>query len=149
ASFWLRVVADRPTLAPAWVGLGETALARQRFDEVESAAQALARLPGTTAEADVLRAVGLSARGRTEEARHTLGSAIARHPAAVAPRLILSRVLLVEGRDPHAAEQALRDVLRLDPANPEAQRNLEALWHNTTAGAAGRAKDILFTQGVV
>ena len=41
--------------------------------------------------------------------------------------MILSHVLLKEGRDPDAAERALRDVLELEPSNAEARNNLAVL----------------------
>jgi hypothetical protein len=41
--------------------------------------------------------------------------------------VILSHVLLQEGRDPQAAEKALHDVLALDPNHREARHNLAAL----------------------
>jgi hypothetical protein len=56
-----------------------------------------------------------------------LESAIAAHPRALWPRVILTHVLLQEGKDWLAAERALRDVLALDPEHQEAQRNLEVL----------------------
>jgi hypothetical protein len=45
----------------------------------------------------------------------------------VRPRVLLSHVLLQEGKDPAAAEQALRAVLALDPGDAEAQHNLQVL----------------------
>jgi hypothetical protein len=36
-------------------------------------------------------------------------------------------VLLVEGRDPAAAEKALQDVLQLDPGHAHSLKNLEIL----------------------
>jgi hypothetical protein len=39
----------------------------------------------------------------------------------------LINILLQEGRDLPAAEQALRDILALDPENAEAQHNLSIL----------------------
>src|SRR5262249_34448561 len=59
------------------------------------------------------------------EARRLLEDTIARHPQAVQPRLIRSRVLLEQGAD--ETEQALVDVLALDAGNPEARHNLDAL----------------------
>ena len=52
---------------------------------------------------------------------------IASAPNAVRPRLILSLVLLQEGRDLAAAERALRDVLAIEPEHPSAKQNLAAL----------------------
>jgi hypothetical protein len=48
-------------------------------------------------------------------------------PSALRARIYLSHALLQEGKDWVAAEQALRDILKLDPANAEAKHNLEIL----------------------
>jgi hypothetical protein len=45
----------------------------------------------------------------------------------VKPWVILTHILLQEGRDPRAAEAALRALLALDPAHAEAQHNLAVL----------------------
>jgi hypothetical protein len=52
---------------------------------------------------------------------------IADHPLAVWPRVILAHVLLQQGQDWAAAEQALRDVLALDPGNAECRHNLNVV----------------------
>jgi tetratricopeptide (TPR) repeat protein len=57
-------------------------------------------------------------------ARQVLEPAILQTLQALPLRVLLSRVLLEEGRDPLAAEQALRDVLALDPTHAEARHNL-------------------------
>jgi Tfp pilus assembly protein PilF len=54
-------------------------------------------------------------------------SARRRAPQALRPRVLLSRVLLQEGRDLAAAEKALRDVLAMDPNHAEAKHNLAIL----------------------
>ena len=41
--------------------------------------------------------------------------------------MLLSFLLLQEGRDLAAAERALREVLALDPENPDAKQNLAVL----------------------
>jgi hypothetical protein len=41
--------------------------------------------------------------------------------------VLLSQVLLQEGRDWEAAERALRDVLTLEPNHKETQHNLQTL----------------------
>ncbi len=44
--------------------------------------------------------------------------------------VILSHALLQEGKDWQQAEEALRTVLRLDPGNAEARKNLALLLAN-------------------
>jgi hypothetical protein len=78
-------------------------------------------------EAAVLRARGHLGRREFDAARHVLEAAVARSPGAVWPRVILTHVLLQEGRDWAAAERALRDVLALDPGHAEARQNLDLL----------------------
>jgi len=78
-------------------------------------------------EAAVLRARAELARQHFAEARRRLEQTIGEYAQAVWPRVILSHVLLQEGRDLAAAEQTLRDVLRLDPLHVEARNNLSVL----------------------
>jgi hypothetical protein len=54
---------------------------------------------------------------------------------------VLSHVLLQEGRDPAAAEQALHAVLELDPQSAEARHNLALLLRERE----GQARDAVFT----
>ena len=61
------------------------------------------------------------------EGRRLLEAAITLAPGSIRPRMVLGQCYLVEGRDPGAAEQALNDVLRLDPSNAIARQNLSAL----------------------
>jgi hypothetical protein len=75
----------------------------------------------------VLRARGLLARREFDAARQLLHAAIAQEPTALLPRVVLSYVLLQEGRNPAAAAQALLDVLALCPEHAEARRNLAVL----------------------
>jgi hypothetical protein len=78
-------------------------------------------------EAAMLRARAEMARRDFPAARQRLEEAVGRWPRAVWPRVILSHALLQEGRDPAAAEAALRAVLALDPGHREAQHNLALL----------------------
>jgi GT2 family glycosyltransferase/tetratricopeptide (TPR) repeat protein len=124
---WQLALAEQPDFTPSWLGLAEVYLAQQRADDLE---QLLGRLEGSPeAEVDVavLRARQHLAGREFGPAREILGAAIARQPQALWPRVILSHVLLQEGQDWDAAEQALRDVLALDPHHPEANGNLTLL----------------------
>jgi hypothetical protein len=56
-----------------------------------------------------------------------LDEAIAAHPQVVGFHVLLSQVLLKEGADLEAAEQALLNVLRLSPAHADARHNLQVL----------------------
>src|SRR5262245_26518417 len=85
--------------------------------------------PASQAEIDAVVAQAREhlAQRRLAEARQAAEQAIARAPYALRPRVLLSHALLQEGRDWDAAEQALREVLRLDPRSEEAWRNLVTL----------------------
>ncbi len=130
---WRAVVAERPGFLPAWAELAELYLAQGRWDDFDDA---VGRLPaeGPYAAATlVLRARGLLARKQHGAARSLLEQAIALAPRDLVARQLLSRALLDEGRDPAAMEQALRDLVRLEPRLPEAWRHLA-----TVVGSQGR-----------
>jgi tetratricopeptide (TPR) repeat protein len=126
---WLAVLAEQPDFTAARLGLGELYLAQGRWQEVEEVSSRLQADPRTQVEAAVLRAQKHLAWREFTAARQILQEAIARDPQALGPRLVLSRVLLAEGRDPAATVQALRDVLALEPNHSEARTNLIALGH--------------------
>lgn len=64
---------------------------------------------------------------RYRDARTLLESAIVNHPTQLAPRVLLTHVLLDEGADWPAAEMALLNVLEMAPEHAEARHNLEVL----------------------
>ncbi|HJT75610.1 MAG TPA: tetratricopeptide repeat protein, partial [Gemmataceae bacterium] len=124
---WRAAVAEQPSFVPGWLGLAELYLADGCWPELEGIARHLVGEAGADMEADVLRARGHLARQEFADARRLLERVIARFPGEVWPRVILSHVLLQEGKDWEAAEQALRDVLALQPGHAEARRNLAVL----------------------
>jgi tetratricopeptide (TPR) repeat protein len=124
---WRDLLAGQADFLPALAGLGELYLEEQRWEHTEEMAGRLAQCPGGAGEALVLRGRAALALGEFAAARTLLEQALAQAPAAVSPRLYLSHVLLQEGRDPAAAEQALRALLALDPSQAGAWRNLAVL----------------------
>jgi tetratricopeptide (TPR) repeat protein len=147
---WKATVQEQPSFALAWLGLGELYLAQKRYADVEAIISRLEKgdghlLPerldptgsgGCCAQkapvpffvgAKVLRARLNMARKDFASARSLLEGAIGRAPGEVLLWEVLSHALLQEGSDCPAAERALRKVLELDPANPEARRNLALL----------------------
>jgi tetratricopeptide (TPR) repeat protein len=124
---WCLAVAERPDFIPGWLGLAEVYLACQRWVDLDAVASQLEKFPDGLSRASVLRARSHLARRDFAEARGRVQEAIDAAPDALFPRLILSHVLLQEGRDWNAAERALRDVLALAPAHPEARHNLSLL----------------------
>jgi glycosyltransferase involved in cell wall biosynthesis/Flp pilus assembly protein TadD len=124
---WRLVAAERPDFLPGWLGLGETALRQGDWPLLEEAARRLDSLHAGPVEAAVLRGRGLLARREFTAARAALEAACARFPQELAARVVLTHVLLQEGKDLDAAEQALRDLLALAPEHAEARHNLDLL----------------------
>ena len=136
---WRLAVRERPDFLPAWVGLGNAAVALNDVAGLDEATAALERLPGGPQEAGLLRVHALLSRRDFSAARQAAESVAAGHPHSVKARELLSFALLQEGRDPEAAERALRDVLALDPAHPDATNNLSLLL-----GRRLRGRDAVF-----
>ncbi len=126
-ALWRAALEEQPGFVPAWLGLGELLLAQSRWEELDQVNRQLRAIPQGAIEAEVLCARGHLARREFAAARQLLEQAIRQAPRQVWPRVILSHVLLQEGRDWGAAENALRSVLTLDPNHAEARRNLAVL----------------------
>jgi GT2 family glycosyltransferase/predicted Zn-dependent protease len=141
---WKAVTAERPEFLPAWLALAELYLGQQRWLELDETVRHLEALPQGRLEAAVLTARGELARRDFAAARQRLERVIGEHPQAVWPRVILSHVLLQEGRDLAAAERALRDVLALDPQHAEARGNLAVLLQERQRAASNQ----VFTENV-
>jgi len=122
-----QVLQDRPDSPQARLALAEIYLAQQRFQELDQVLAPLENDSKFAVDAAVLRGCGLRLRGEFAAARQLMTATIARDPNAINPRLLLSHVLLMEGRDWAAAEKALYDVLALDPQNADARHNLAVL----------------------
>jgi GT2 family glycosyltransferase/tetratricopeptide (TPR) repeat protein len=137
---WRTALEEKPDFPPAVLGIGELCLGQGRWDELEAAARRLEGDAGGSMEASVLRARGHLARQEFPVAMQLLHDIITAYPQAVWPRVILSHCLLQEGRDWAAAEQALRDVLALDPHNAEAKSNLAVLLRQQGREDAGHGR---------
>jgi GT2 family glycosyltransferase/tetratricopeptide (TPR) repeat protein len=124
---WLVVTNERPDFIPAWLGLAELYLAEGLWQDLEDVAQRLGETPECLDDAALFRARALLRQKEFTAARAALEEPIARNPRSVKPWVILTHILLQEGRDPRAAEAALRALLALDPAHAEAQHNLAVL----------------------
>jgi GT2 family glycosyltransferase len=127
AAQWQQALAEQPGFTPARVGLAEVYLAGQRWPELEQTLERLAVEPRAQMETAVLQARMHLARREFALARDMLAAAVVDHPTALWPRVILSHVLLQEGRDWGAAERALLEVLALAPDHAEARHNLAVL----------------------
>lgn len=93
--------------------------------EVQSAADAV-NVPGEI-QLGWLRARGQVQRKDYAAARRTLENVFAQDPGAIGPRVLFSQVLVQEGMDWEAAEQAFRDVLAIAPDHAETKHNLQIL----------------------
>jgi glycosyltransferase involved in cell wall biosynthesis/Flp pilus assembly protein TadD len=124
---WKAALEEEPGFAPALIGLGDLYLAQTYWSKLETICQRLGALPETAIEAEILRARGSLQRREFPRARQVLEETIERYPQATWPRVILSHVLLQEGRDWTAAEMVLRSILTLEPHNKEARHNLGLL----------------------
>jgi tetratricopeptide (TPR) repeat protein len=138
---WRAAAAEKPDAAQVWRGLVELYLSQSRWDDLAPAIDQLERhAPGSTEvspdDAPLFRACAHLTRGEFAEGRALLRGLIARNPRAVWPRVLLSRSYLLAGDDPSAAEQALRDVLAVDPENAEARKNLDELTRRVGADVA-------------
>jgi tetratricopeptide (TPR) repeat protein len=131
---WRQALAERPDFIDAWLGLANLCLDQGRWDELEQISVRLERDCGQGHEAAVLRARGHLARKEFDRARRLLEATMARVPHSLWPRMLRNHVLQ-EGRDWHAAERALRDVLALAPYHAEARHNLDVLLRRGRPGA--------------
>lgn len=124
---WRAALTERPEFEPAWVSLAELYLRGERFAELEYLLEEWEGRGLNPAKVGWLRARGQVQRGEVAAARRTLASVVAQDPGALGPRVLLSQVLLQEGRDWSAAERALREVLEIDPNHAETRHNLRVL----------------------
>jgi tetratricopeptide (TPR) repeat protein len=124
---WRAALAERPDFEPSRVGLAELYLHGQRWTELEYFLQDLEKRETDPGRVAWMRARGQFQRGDLPAARRTLQEAIAGDPKALGLWVLLSQVLLQEGRDWEAAEQSLRTILDIDANHAEAKHNLALL----------------------
>jgi hypothetical protein len=129
---WRRLTERWPLFLPGWQGLAENALVRADWELLEQAAVRIEGFAGCALEAALLRARGLMGRGEWAPARARLEALAAEQPRAIGPRWLLSLVCVQDGSNAETTEQALREVLLLDPAHPGAQHNLAVLLRQRT-----------------
>jgi tetratricopeptide (TPR) repeat protein len=133
---WRAALTERAALEPAWLGLSELYLRQKRGPDLEYLLEKLEDQGIKSAKLGWLRARGQIQRHEWAAARRTLAGVIALDPQALGPRVLLSQVLLQEGRDWAAAERALREVLVLDPKHAETRHNLDVLLRRLGRTAA-------------
>jgi tetratricopeptide (TPR) repeat protein len=134
---WRATLAEQPGYEPAWRGLLELYLKGQRWAEGEELARQLDVGPQGPVRVVVIRSRLHLARKEFDAAGKLLESAIEQYPQEVELRVLLSHVLLQEGRDWPAAQRALCDVLALDPGHTESRHNLAVLLHEQDPASNG------------
>jgi tetratricopeptide (TPR) repeat protein len=128
-------VTEKPDFVPAWLALGGLYLEQQRWPALEKAAEQV-EVAQAPVEAALLRARGHLARKDHAAARACLETVLRQAPRALEAWVLLSHVLLNEGKDWDAVEQTLTAILRLEPTHAEARHNLEVL-HRQQRAARG------------
>jgi tetratricopeptide (TPR) repeat protein len=126
-SLWREAVAERPDFVPGWLGLTELYLSVNREAELMADVARLEAAAATREAAAVVRARLHLARRELAAARTLLEEAVRSSPHLLWARLLLGQALAREGGDRVAALQVLREVLALDPHQPEARRLLAQL----------------------
>lgn len=121
------LLAEQPAWIPGWVNLGYTYLMQNRWGDVEYVAKQLEKCDTGDPYALVMRGEVKSLRNDLKGARELVERAIARAPQLAWARIVLSEILLKEGTDREACIAVQRDILRLNPGNPQAERNLQVL----------------------
>ncbi|MCI0637436.1 MAG: glycosyltransferase [Gemmataceae bacterium] len=124
---WRLALEEAPDFLPGLLGLAQVGLDVGRFEFVEEMIQRIASHPKGASESELLRARVRFKKGDFAAARALVTDMIARRPSDLVARVLLSHVLLKEGRDLDAAERALHDILALDPNHAEARQNLAVL----------------------
>jgi tetratricopeptide (TPR) repeat protein len=124
---WRAALAEAPVFEPAWQGLGELYLRQGRWTDLVYLLEKLEKQGVSPARLGWMRARGQVERKEFALARQTLERVVTQDPRALRPHVLLSQVLLQEGRDWAAAEQAMRKVLAIDPQHAETRHNLSVL----------------------
>jgi tetratricopeptide (TPR) repeat protein len=124
---WRAIVAEEPDFADAWFGLAELSLQGGRWSDLEATLSRVESRAEYSRASALLRVRLYLGQREFAKARQFLEVMIRNDMRAVAPRIILSHVLLQDGRNPAAAEKVLREILALEPSNQEARHNLDVL----------------------
>ena len=96
---WRAAIAERPDFLPAWLALADLYVTQQRWTDLDEATTHMEEKLQWLMEASVMRGRAEMAQRSFAAARQRLEQTIAVYPKALWPRVILSHVLLQEGRD--------------------------------------------------
>jgi tetratricopeptide (TPR) repeat protein len=131
---WQLALAEQPGFMPPIFALGDTAVARRDWIALEDVIVRLRALPKVAAEAEVYRARAHQARGEFTAALAVLDVLLLANPLLFSACFVRSAVLIEEGRDWAAAEEAVRAVLVIVPNHAEARKNLDLVLLRRQAG---------------
>jgi tetratricopeptide (TPR) repeat protein len=124
---WRLAAEKSPNYLPALIGLGELSLRQGRVGEFQQVLSKLTDHSHGQKEAMLLRARYHFTAEEFGAARALLVQIIESDPKFLPAKVLLSHVLLREGKDWDAAEKALREILAQDPNSVETKKNLEIL----------------------
>lgn len=132
---WRAVLAERPDHNEAWAALARLWRTQGRWHDLWETARQLDAFPDMHLPAVMFRASTHLARRELADARQVLEEALLTlsHSLSIPtrellwPKLLLCEVLLQEGGDLKRIEQALREVLTLEPNHSWARKKLTAL----------------------
>jgi glycosyltransferase involved in cell wall biosynthesis/tetratricopeptide (TPR) repeat protein len=122
---WRLALAEQPAFLPPLFCLGDSAVARRDWAGLGEVIARLRALPQVAVEAEVFRARAHQARGEFAAALALLDTLLQANPRLLSACIARANVLVEEGRDWVAAEQALRTVLELAPQHAETRRKLD------------------------
>jgi predicted Zn-dependent protease len=124
------LIAAQPSDENLWGYLGALYLTQKRFGDVEHAIRQVEKCPRGQSVAEVLRAAIQLEQNNLAAARQHCDAAILHQPDSGWARALLCQVLYLQ-RDPQGQlENALRDLLRLDPLNKMANEMLQEVKKN-------------------
>jgi tetratricopeptide (TPR) repeat protein len=124
---WRAALKEHLDFEPVWMGLAELYLRQARGTDLEYLLGELEHAGVAPPKLGWLRARGPVQRKDYAGARRTLDAVLAQDAGALGPRVLLSQVLVQEGRDWEAGEHALREVLTVAPDHAETKHNLGIL----------------------
>ncbi len=124
------ILADNPTLTPAYLGIGEIFLLKRDYANAEPAYSRAARLEPRNFDAQYGHGVALQMLKRFTEAVKAFYRALTIEPADVKANLAMATTRLQMG-EPSGATIFAEKAVELDPANGPARVNLGAAYDQT------------------
>jgi tetratricopeptide (TPR) repeat protein len=124
---WRIALGQEPGYLPSLIGLGYLYLKHARDVDLREVLRRLDNHPEGKRDGLLLRARKHLADREYSEALRLVDGIIQEYPQFLPAWITRSHILLQEGGDWQSAELALREILRRDPGNGEARKNLQVL----------------------